>query len=145
MEEHTDNTPTKGLINQITAQLAWLPEKDLLLMLTMVNQLHQQQRKKKKGRLAVAEASASTMWQSHLVSELSYAELLARLLEITANIRQQALARGITEAEDIEMEATKEKAKRSILDLHGLGKEIWNNIDAQQYVHEMRQEWDYRA
>jgi hypothetical protein len=29
--------------------------------------------------------------------------------------------------------------------LHGLGKEIWNNIDAQQYVHEMRQEWDYRA
>ena len=30
----------------------------------------------------------------------------------------------------------------SIMDLHGLGAEIWQGIDAQQYVNEMRDEWD---
>ena len=28
------------------------------------------------------------------------------------------------------------------MDLHGLGAEIWQGIDAQQYVNEMRDEWD---
>ncbi|MEP7190141.1 MAG: hypothetical protein ABI901_13190 [Roseiflexaceae bacterium] len=32
--------------------------------------------------------------------------------------------------------------KRSIMELHGLGAEIWDGIDAQQYVNEMRDEWD---
>ena len=35
-----------------------------------------------------------------------------------------------------------DKGKRSIMDLHGLGAEIWHEIDAQQYVNEMRDEWD---
>jgi hypothetical protein len=30
----------------------------------------------------------------------------------------------------------------SIMDLHGLGAEIWQGIDAQQYVNELRDEWD---
>lgn len=34
--------------------------------------------------------------------------------------------------------------RRSILDLAGLGKEIWEGIDAQQYVNELRDEWDAR-
>jgi hypothetical protein len=32
--------------------------------------------------------------------------------------------------------------ERSIMDLHGLGAEIWQGIDAQQYVNELRDEWD---
>ena len=36
-----------------------------------------------------------------------------------------------------------EKPKRSIMELHGLGKEIWKNIDAQEYVNELRKEWDH--
>ena len=36
------------------------------------------------------------------------------------------------------------KPKRSIMELHGLGKEIWQGIDAQEYVNELRNEWDHR-
>lgn len=37
-----------------------------------------------------------------------------------------------------------EKPKRSIMELHGLGKEIWEGIDAQEYVNELRNEWEHR-
>ena len=32
--------------------------------------------------------------------------------------------------------------KRSILELRGLGKEIWGNIDAQEYVNQERDSWN---
>jgi hypothetical protein len=35
-----------------------------------------------------------------------------------------------------------EPAGRSIMELHGLGAEMWQGIDAQQYVNELRDEWD---
>lgn len=35
-------------------------------------------------------------------------------------------------------------AKRDIMELHGLGKEIWEGIDAQEYVNQLRSEWDDR-
>ena len=34
--------------------------------------------------------------------------------------------------------------KRSIMELHGLGAEIWEGIDAQEYVNDLRSEWDHR-
>jgi hypothetical protein len=37
-----------------------------------------------------------------------------------------------------------EKPKRSIMELHGLGAEIWKGIDAQEYVNELRNEWEHR-
>lgn len=49
-----------------------------------------------------------------------------RLLEAIANLaQQQAVAR----------------ARRSIRELRGLGKEIWQNIDTQQYVDQERDSW----
>lgn len=33
----------------------------------------------------------------------------------------------------------------SILELQGLGKEIWQGVDAQIYVNELRREWEPRA
>jgi hypothetical protein len=33
-------------------------------------------------------------------------------------------------------------AKRDVMELHGLGAEIWNGIDAQDYVNALRDEWD---
>ncbi|MCX6343597.1 MAG: hypothetical protein NT018_00820 [Armatimonadetes bacterium] len=33
---------------------------------------------------------------------------------------------------------------RSIMELHGLGKEVWEGIDAQEYVNKLRSEWDPR-
>lgn len=36
-----------------------------------------------------------------------------------------------------------EKTKtRSLLELEGLGVEIWNGVDAQEYVNELRDEWE---
>jgi hypothetical protein len=35
--------------------------------------------------------------------------------------------------------------RRSILELEGLGKEIWTGIDAQEYVDKLRAEWDERT
>jgi hypothetical protein len=37
---------------------------------------------------------------------------------------------------------TAQPSKRSIMELHGLGAEIWQNIDAQRYVDELRNDWD---
>lgn len=32
----------------------------------------------------------------------------------------------------------------SLLELEGLGAEIWEGIDAQEYVNQLRSEWDHR-
>ena len=37
---------------------------------------------------------------------------------------------------------TTRKAKHSILELEGLGAEIWKGIDAQEYVMKERESWD---
>ena len=34
--------------------------------------------------------------------------------------------------------------QRRITELRGLGKEIWEGIDAQEYVNQLRDEWDRR-
>jgi hypothetical protein len=34
--------------------------------------------------------------------------------------------------------------QRSLLELEGLGADMWQGIDAQQYVDELRKEWDHR-
>lgn len=33
-------------------------------------------------------------------------------------------------------------ARRSLLDLEGLGADIWRDVDAQAYIDELRREWD---
>ena len=35
--------------------------------------------------------------------------------------------------------------RRSILELHGLGKEIWQGVDGNEYVKKLRDEWEDRA
>ena len=34
--------------------------------------------------------------------------------------------------------------KRRLSELRGLGKEIWAGIDAQEYVNQLRSEWDHQ-
>ena len=53
-----------------------------------------------------------------------------RLLEMTAH--------------DLALTAPLAPQKRSILELRGLGKEIWQGIDAQTYVDGLREEWDHQ-
>jgi hypothetical protein len=46
---------------------------------------------------------------------------------------------------DIENEPAKEAPKkRNIMEFLGLGAEIWEGIDAQEYVNQLRSEWDHR-
>jgi hypothetical protein len=47
-------------------------------------------------------------------------------------------------AEEMPEVETAAKPKRSLMELHGLGAEIWQGVDAQEYVNELRQEWDHR-
>jgi uncharacterized protein YqhQ len=51
-----------------------------------------------------------------------------RLIELSGLIRQRV--------------TLTRKPKRSILELRGLGKEIWNGIDAQEYVNQERDSWN---
>ena len=43
---------------------------------------------------------------------------------------------------DLALIAQQEPKKRSILELRGLGKEVWQGVDAQKYVDRLRGEWD---
>lgn len=45
-------------------------------------------------------------------------------------------------AQDVAQTLPVEPLKHSIMELHGLGKEIWQGIDAQEYVNQLRAEWD---
>jgi hypothetical protein len=43
----------------------------------------------------------------------------------------------------IEHDTAEPQEKRSILELRGLGAEIWQGVEAQTYVNELRDEWDH--
>jgi hypothetical protein len=38
-----------------------------------------------------------------------------------------------------------DQPRHSIMELHGLGKEIWEGIEAREYVNRLRDEWDRPA
>ncbi len=67
------------------------------------------------------------------VSSLPASERL-RLLAMLA----QGLASEATERSDVD-----EQPRRNIMELRGLGKEIWDGIDAQKYVDQLRDEWEH--
>jgi hypothetical protein len=41
--------------------------------------------------------------------------------------------------------STRSGRRRSLLELEGLGADMWEGTDAQDYVDELRREWDRRA
>jgi len=55
-------------------------------------------------------------------------ELLLLLQELAALVRQQI--------------TIKEEPLHSFLELEGLGKEIWRDIDAQEYINQERESWN---
>jgi hypothetical protein len=54
-------------------------------------------------------------------------------------LRLQLLARI---AQDLAVADETDEPQSTLLDLEGLGAEIWQGVDAQQYVNELRDEWD---
>ena len=59
------------------------------------------------------------------IQRLTPADQLRLLEELAALVRRQVTSR----------------AQRSILELQGLGKEIWQGIDAQEYIDRERASW----
>jgi hypothetical protein len=57
--------------------------------------------------------------------------------------RLQLVALIARELAEEEAPATDEP-RHSILELRGLGKEIWEGVDGQEYVNRLRDEWDGR-
>lgn len=55
-------------------------------------------------------------------------------------------AQKLSESERMQLiEAmSKPKSNRNLLELAGLGAEIWQDIDAQSYLNQLRDEWDHR-
>ncbi len=49
------------------------------------------------------------------------------------------MAKGLANGED-----SSKQPERSIMELHGLGAEIWEGIDPDEYVNELRNEWEHR-
>ncbi len=76
------------------------------------------------------KTNIETIYQQH-IKPLSHDEqlkLLAKMAEELSNGEEKKVP-------------TK---KRSLLELEGLGAEIWEGIDAQKYVDELRNEWEHR-
>ena len=73
-----------------------------------------------------------------LTAEQLYEQKI-KLLPATERLRLVALI-----AHDLATTAITEHQQRSLLELEGLGADIWQGVDAQEYVNELRKEWDHR-
>lgn len=75
--------------------------------------------------------------------ETNVEELYARHIKPLSREAQLRLVAKV--AENLAATTTNdEPAKRSLLELEGLGAEIWEGVDAQEYVNKLRAEWDQR-
>lgn len=74
---------------------------------------------------------------------MSVEQLYERHIKPLQPAERLRLAAIITQ--DLATNVTHEKpGQRSLLELEGLGAEIWESIDAQEYVNQLRAEWDHR-
>lgn len=69
-------------------------------------------------------------------------EVLEKAKALTTNERKE-LVKLLIDTLDVEP-MSQSPAKHSILELAGLGADIWQGIDAQEYVDQLRSEWDHR-
>lgn len=76
------------------------------------------------------QSAVDMIYQQHIVP-LSTQDKLQLLAE---------MAKGLADG-DHSLEPPK---KRSMMELEGLGAEIWKGIDPDEYVNELRNEWDHR-
>jgi len=66
-------------------------------------------------------------------------DALYRKLQRRAKQQRRSLAQEVTQ---ILAEAVEGRKSHSILDLQGLGKELWKGIDAARYIKDERRSWD---
>lgn len=71
-----------------------------------------------------------TIYQQHIKS-LSQAEKLSLMEKLAEELAENG-------------KETDPARTRSIMELHGLGAEVWEGIDPDKYVNELRNEWEHR-
>ena len=71
---------------------------------------------------------------------MNYGELLGRIQRLDP-VEQLRLLEELAALVRSRM-ASQPRARHSILELQGLGKEIWQDIDAQEYIDRERASWD---
>ena len=71
------------------------------------------------------------------MSSNAYREILEQIQRLTPDEQRQL----IKDIEAMLHRQAKPKHRHSIMELKGLGKEIWEGIDAQEYVNEERRSW----
>lgn len=70
-------------------------------------------------------------------------EVLEQAKALDLQERKQ-LVKLLIDTLDAPVSSTTVEEKHSILELAGLGSELWEGIDAQEYVNQLRSEWDHR-
>lgn len=71
------------------------------------------------------------------MSSDAYREIMEQIQHLTPDEQRQL----IKDIEAMLHRQADSKPRHSILELEGLGKEIWEGIDAQEYVNEERRVW----
>lgn len=74
---------------------------------------------------------------------MTVAEILEQAKALSTQERKE-LVKQLVDTLGVSVSRTPEQKKHSILELAGLGAEIWKDIDAQEYVDQLRSEWDKR-
>jgi hypothetical protein len=68
---------------------------------------------------------------------------ITEMIEAARTLSQDQRLELIQVLVEMMREPTQDKGNtHSLRELRGLGKEIWNNLDAQAYVNQERDEWD---
>jgi hypothetical protein len=76
------------------------------------------------------------------MSTLSVEKLYHRYIESIPDAEQLQLIAVISQHLSKNAVERKNTKTRSLLELEGLGAEIWQGVDAQEYVDELRDEWE---
>lgn len=71
-------------------------------------------------------------------------DLYERHVRALTNAERLQLVALVTTEMAESAEPSPEPAKRSLLELRGLGKEIWEGVDPDTYVRQLRNEWNHR-
>lgn len=71
---------------------------------------------------------------------MTIAEIMQQAKTLTSQERKE-LVKLLVDSLDV-TEATLSYPQRRLSELRGLGKDLWEGIDAQEYVDQIRDEWD---
>lgn len=72
----------------------------------------------------------------------AYREVLNEVLNQTQKLTPDEQLRLLEDLAGLIRQQVLPKRKHSILELEGLGQEIWKGIDAQEYINQERDSWD---